>query len=182
MSKKALYLLGIAATIILGTFLYMKFCSKCCEKIPADDSPKTVQTTVDEPNFIPFVLNGPGIEYQTKDNFKFLENNAMLIMPVSDSITMGIEKLKAFLAANPKQKIIITGYAAPYEKNSTTFKNLGLARANEIKNFFVFKGLSENQFDTKGEIIDKWKSSSDTLLGPADYTFGDVTTTTTTDE
>lgn len=182
MSKKALYLLGIAATIILGTFLYAKFCCDCCEKIPTDDSSKTVQTTINEPNFIPFVLNGPGIEYQTNDNFKFLKNSARLIMPVSDSITMGIEKLKTFLTANPKQKITITGYATSEEKNSTTFENLGLARANDVKNFFVSKGLSENQFDTKGEIIDTWKSSADTILGPADYTFADTTTTATADE
>ncbi|MFD1605035.1 OmpA family protein [Flavobacterium artemisiae] len=182
MSKKALYLLGIAVTIILGTFLYMKFCCECCEKIPADDSPKMVQTTVNEPNFVPFVLNGPGIEYQTNDNLKFLKNSAMLIMPVSDSITLGIEKLKAFLTANPKQKITITGYAASDEKNATTFENLGLARANDVKNFFVSKGLSENQFNIKGQIIGTWKSSADTLLGPAEYTFADTITTTVTDE
>jgi outer membrane protein OmpA-like peptidoglycan-associated protein len=178
MSKKALYLLGIAATIILGTFLYIKFCCECCEKIPADDSSKTVQTTVSEPSFVPFVLNGPGIEYQTNDNLKFLKNSAMLIMPVSDSITMGIEKLKIFLTANPKQKITITGFATSEEKNSTTFENLGLARANDVKNFFVSKGLSENQLNTKGEIIDIWKSNADTLLGPADYTFADTTAAT----
>lgn len=178
MSKKALYLLGIAATIILSTFLYTKFCCQCCEKIPADDSLKTVQTTVNEPNFVPFVLNGPGIEYQTNDNLKFLKNSAMLIIPISDSITMGIEKLKAFLTVNPKQIITITGFATSDEKNSTTFENLGLARANDVKNFFVSKGLSENQLNTKGEIIDTWKRSADTLLGPADYTFTDTTAAT----
>lgn len=171
MSKKALYLLGIAITIILGTYLYLKFCCNCSEKIPADDTPKTVQTTPDEPNFVPFVLQGPGIEYQTTDNLKFLKNSAMLIMPVSDSISIGIEKLKAFLTAAPKQKITITGYALSSETNTSSFENLGLARANDIKNFFVSKGLPENQFDTKGEIIEQWKTNADTLLGPAAYTF-----------
>ncbi|WP_281632661.1 OmpA family protein [Flavobacterium luteolum] len=177
MSKKALYLLGIAITIILGTFLYLKFCCNCCEKTTTDIAPKTVTTTVAEPNFVPFVLNGPGINYQTNDNLKFLKNSAKLIMPVSDSVTTGLDNLKKFLEANPKQKITITGYATSDETNSTTFENLGLARANDVKNYFVSKGLLENQFSTKGTIIDKWKMSGDTLLGPAEYLFEAIDTT-----
>lgn len=183
MSKKALYLLGIAITIILGTFLYLKFCCNCSEKTTTDDSLKTASPTVQEPNFVPFVLNGSGIDYQTNDNLKFLKNSARLIMPVSDSVTTGIEKLKAFLEANPTQNITITGYATSDETNSTTFENLGLARANDVKNYFVSKGMSEKQFTTKGEIIENWKMSEDTLLGPADYTFVAMdSTSTTTDE
>ncbi|MEN2488862.1 OmpA family protein [Flavobacterium sp. B11] len=177
MSKKALYLLGIAITIILGTFLYLKFCCNCCEKTTTDIAPKTVATTVAEPNFVPFVLNGPGINYQTNDNLKFLKNSAKLIMPVSDSVTTGVDNLKKFLEANPKQKITITGYATSDETNSTTFENLGLARANDVKNYFVSKGLLENQFSTKGTIIDKWKMSGDTLLGPAEYLFEAIDST-----
>ncbi|MFD2943041.1 OmpA family protein [Flavobacterium notoginsengisoli] len=184
MSKKALYLLGIAITIVLGTFLYLKFCCNCSEKITTDDTPKTVSIPVQEPNFVPFVLNGPGIEYQTNDNLKFLKNNATLIMPVSDSVINGIQELKTFLVSNPQQKVTITGYATSDETNTTTFENLGLARANEVKNYFVSEGLSEKQFNTKGEIIEKWKMSADTLLGPANYTFDSIDSiaTATTDE
>ncbi|MBB4804019.1 outer membrane protein OmpA-like peptidoglycan-associated protein [Flavobacterium nitrogenifigens] len=182
MSKKVSYLLGIAITIILGTFLYLKFCCNCCDKTTTDDAPKIVSPAVQEPNFVPFVLNGSGIEYQTHDNLKFLKNSAILVMPVSDSVTTGIEKLKAFLSSNPKQKVTITGYATSDEKNTTTFENLGLARANDVKNYFVSKGMSENQFNTKGEIIDKWKMNADTLLGPANYSFEAIDSTATTDE
>lgn len=179
MSKKSLYVLGIAITIILGTFLYLKFCCNCCEKTPTDDTLKTASPTAQEPNFVPFVLNGSGIEYHTNDNLKFLKNSARLIMPVNDSVTTGIEKLKTFLTANPTQKVTITGYATSDETNATTFENLGLARANEVKNYFISEGLSEKQFNTKGEIIDKWKMSADTLLGPANYAFGTIDSTAT---
>jgi len=182
MSKKALYLLGIAITIILGTFLYLKFCCNCCEKTTTDITPKTVPPTAAEPNFVPFVLNGPGLNYQTNDNLKFLKNSAKLIMPVSDSVTTGIDNLKKFLEANPKQKITITGYATSDETNSTTFENLGLARANDVKNYFVSEGLSENQFTTKGTILDKWKMSGDTLLGPAEYIFEKIDSVATSND
>ncbi|PBJ15672.1 OmpA family protein [Flavobacterium sp. ACN6] len=182
MSKKALYVLGIAITIILGTYLYLKFCCNCNEKTPTDDTPKTASTAVQELNFVPFELNGSGIEYRTNDNFKFLKNSAILIMPVSDSIITGIQKLKTFLASNPKQQVTITGYALSDEKNTTSFESLGLARANDVKNYFVSEGLTEKQFITKGEIIDNWKTSADTLLGPAAYTFGTIDSTAVTND
>ena len=70
MSKKALYLLGIAITIILGTFLYQKFCCDCCVKTPTVDTEKVPVVAAPDSNFVPFVLNGSGIDYQTHDNLK----------------------------------------------------------------------------------------------------------------
>lgn len=183
MSKKALYLLGIALTIILGTFLYVKFCCNCSIETPAAETEKVPTAVVKDNNFVPFVLNGSGINFRTNDNLKFLKNSAALIVPVSDSVAIGIENLKTFLVSNPKQKITITGYATSDETNTTKFENLGLARANDVKNYFVSKGLSASQFDTKGEIIESWKTNADTLLGPAEYKFETIDTiTTATDE
>ncbi|TDP02923.1 OmpA family protein [Flavobacterium sp. 245] len=182
MSKKALYLLGIALTIILGTFLYVKFCCNGSMETPAADTEKVPTVAVKDNNFVPFVLNGSGINFRINDNLKFLKNSAALIMPVSDSVTIGVENLKTFLISNPKQKVTITGYATSDETNTTKFENLALARANDIKNYFVSKGLLEAQFDIKGEIIDKWKTDLDTLLGPADYKFETIDTTTTAND
>lgn len=177
MSKKALYLLGIAVTIILGTFLYLKFCCDCCVKTPSADTEKVLTVIAPDKEVVPFVLSGSGIEYHTNDNIKFLKNSSLLILPVSDSVSIGIEKIKTFLIANPKQKITITGYAGSDETNTTTFENLGLARANDVKNYFISKGFNASNFDTKGEIDDKWKTKSDTILGPAVYNFEALDTT-----
>ncbi|WP_264537721.1 OmpA family protein [Flavobacterium sp. N1736] len=177
MSKKALYLIGIVVTIILGTFLYLKFCCNCCMKTPTPDTSKVPTVATENIGLQPFILDGPGINYQTNDNFKFLKNSAALIKPVSDSLLIGIEKLKSLLIANPRQKITITGYSTSDESNSTTFENLGLARANDIKNYFISNGLSASQFDTKGEIIDQWKMNADTLIGPLEYRFPALDTT-----
>lgn len=186
MSKKALYLLGIALVIILGTILYIKFCCNCDAAQPNAAVKKTPSTVMKNDNFVPFIINGSRFEYQTNDNFKFLKNNFVLIQPISDSISIGVEKLKAFLVSNPKQKVTITGYATSDETNTTKFENLGLARANDVKNYFVSKGLASSQLDTKGEIINSWKTNADTLIGPVEYEFAtiDITSadTTSTDE
>lgn len=182
MSKKALYLLGIALVIILGTILYIKFCCNCDMAQPNTAVEKAPSTVIKNDNFVPFIINGSGFEYQTNDNFKFLKNNSVLIQPISDSISMGIEKLKTFLVSNPKQKVTITGYATADETNTTKFENLGLARANDVKNYFVSKGLASSQLDTKGEIVNSWKTNTDTLIGPVEYEFASVDTTSTAND
>lgn len=176
MSKKLFYLLGIAVTIIVGTVLYLYFCCNCCVSTKKVD---TSQTTVEaiEKTRNPFVLSGSGINYQCNDNFNFLNNNPSLITPVSDSIKLGIEKLKAILIANPDQKISITGYAEADEVNTSNFENLGLARANDIKNFLISLGLPSSQFDVKGELADQWEMRNDTLLGPVSFKFNELKNT-----
>lgn len=176
MSKKALYLLGIAITIIVGTFLYLKFCCNCSMKTPTVPAEK-ITVAASDTTMVRFILNGSGIDFRTGDNLKFLKNSAALLTPVSDSIGIGIDNLKTFLAANSKQKVIITGFAISDETNNSTFENLGLARANEVKNYFISKGLTAGQIDTKGEIIKNWKMISDTLIGPVEYKFPALDTT-----
>ncbi|WP_394774008.1 OmpA family protein [Flavobacterium sp.] len=171
MTKKALYLLGIAITIILGTFLYMKFCCNCCVKTPTSENVENQNVIITKGKFVPFSINGPAIEYQTTDNLKFLKNSSGIILPVSDSITIGIEKLKEFLVANPDQKITLTGFAVSNETNNTSSNDLGYGRANEVRRYFISKGLNASQLTIKHEIIDSWTTNNDTLLGPVTYKF-----------
>lgn len=183
MSKKTLYLLGIALTIIFGTILYQIFCCNCCMKIPDAETNKVKVSDIGMTNFSPFNLKGSGIDYHCNDNLKFMKNGFKTILPISDSVNLGINNLKLFLEKNPTQKLLITGYATSDEKNTSAYPNLGEARANDIKNYFVTKGIEASRFDTKGEIRDTWKMSADTLLGPADYSIisSSVSTSESTD-
>jgi len=180
MSKKLFYLLGIAVTIILGTILYLKFCCSCCVPTKTTDNTTNIVKTP-ERNQTPFFLDGSGINYQCNDNFNFLQNNSALLEPISDSISIGVEALKDVLLENPNQKITITGYAMSNEENATKFENLGLARANDVKTFFVSKGLAESQFDTKGELVDSWQILGDTLSGPVKFIFSTSAASNSTD-
>jgi len=173
MSKKLFYLLGIVATIIFGTILYLKFCCNCCMPTnTADDAVMAVKTG--EQNRNPLVFTGSGMNYQCNDNFNFVLDNSTLITPVSDSVLVGVEQLKTLLIANPKQIVTITGYATSEEKNTTKFDNLGLSRANDVRTFFVSKGLPKEQFDIKGEIVTSWQMMNDTLSGPVKFAFNEL--------
>ncbi len=172
MTRKTLYLLGIALTILLGTLLYQKYCCNCtCKDGTSNenvDSLSTTTTSADVSSNL-FALNGNGFNYQCNDNFNFLNDGYKTIMPVSDSINLGINNLKAFFDKNPNQKLLITGYAKASEKNTSAYPNLGEARANDVKNYFVSKGFSSSMFTTNGEILDDLKTSNDTIFGPLSY-------------
>lgn len=184
MNKKTSYLLGIALTIIIGTFLYQKYCCECSSngdtKSVASDSTSGAATS--DVSLNKFKLNGDEFNYQCNDNFKFIKNDFKTLLPVSDSLNLGIDNLKAFFDKNPNQKLMITGYATSDEKNTSAYPNLGFARANDVKNYFVSKGFSANKFDTSGEVRDAWKMSSDTILGPIDYKLLNIEPTAATEK
>lgn len=164
MSKKTLYLLGILATILIGTFLYN---ITCCQNCDAEKS--QIPVVVAAGDYKNFNLSGKDLAYSCIDNFRFLTNGFNKIQPVNDSINTGIGMLKSYFDKNQNDKLVITGYAMNFEKNTSAFTNLALARANDLKSYFVSKGIAASRFDLKGELIDTWKMSGDTLLGPADF-------------
>ena len=170
MSKKILYILGILGTIAIGTWLYsFMCCPTCCQDLPAaTTSPVAVTDNAGSGDYNKFNLLGKDLNYNCKDNFRFLSNDFKNIQPVSDSINNGIELLKTYFDKN-KDKLVIIGYALNSEKNTSTYPNLALARANDLKNYFVSKGIASNRFELKGELRDAWKMSGDTILGNADF-------------
>jgi OmpA-OmpF porin, OOP family len=163
------YLLGILATILIGTWLFMKFCCPCAEGC-VEESKAKVAVNGEGTLQNKFQLSGTDIDYQCSDNFKFLNGSFNRLEPVSDSINLGIDALKGFFEKG-KDNLKITGYALASEKNTSIYENLGIARATDIKNYFISKGIAENRIEVSGEIKDDLLISKDTLIGPASYNF-----------
>lgn len=168
MSKKNLYLLGIALTLFFGALLYQNFCCNCGVNPPESDANPVVVAS-NEAVFDPFAIKGPNFDYHCIDNIKFVKNGSTAIVPFTDSVSIGFEKLKLELASNPSKKVKITGYATTDEKNTTTFPNLAIARANDLKTHLVSNGFNDAQFELEGIMKDKWQMVSDTLVGPASF-------------
>ena len=167
MSKKLLYLFGILLTLVLGAFLYQNFCCNCCVKSPQINDSSGISATGLGLN--PFKIQGDGFNYLCNDNVKFVKNESVAIVPFSDSIALGFEKLQLVLKEKPNTKVKITGYATSDEMNTSSFTNLGLARANDLKNILVSKGFDTNAFALEGVVKEKWEMISDTLIGPVSF-------------
>ncbi len=189
MSKRTSYLLGMLLTIVIGTLLYCYLCDNCNCSGTTNTEGTIDNSVVDTPTtdakkatFNPFSINGENgdIGISSNDNFNFNLSNFSALMPVSANVDAALAKLKDYLTANPGKSIDITGYYTSDEANNSAFPNLGLARANSVKNYFVLKGMSSKDLDTYGELKDDLVADADNILhGP--ISFGVSTGSATTE-
>lgn len=184
MSKKTPYLLGIILTIIVGTILYYFLCcSVCCGKISCEN--KEVETkSVVAPEIIDATRNAfiikdanGDLNLKLNDNFNFKTSNFSILKPVSVDVENVVLKLKDYLLQNPSKTVNITGFYKSDESNDSAYPNLGLARANSVKNYLVIHGVASKQIDTYGKLDDDINpNEANILFGPVK--FGMLTTDT----
>ncbi|CAM1341545.1 OmpA family protein [Tenacibaculum amylolyticum] len=154
MGKRFLYLLGILLTIIIGTYFSWKL---CCEENYVDNTSTIIEESSTQNNYQPPTLyaftvqdeNGSTL-LEANDHFKFERSELNFLTPVSSNLDLSIDQLKELLLANNKF-ISITGYYLENENNNSAFPNLGLARANSVKNYFNSKGIPSKIINTYGD-------------------------------
>ncbi|MEO0573767.1 MAG: OmpA family protein [Bacteroidota bacterium] len=171
MTRNLSYLIGIIITILIGTFLYFTLCSDCqlasAENETAEE--EIVPVKAPDPTSFPFAFNDGDYGYDVADNFNFRLSSENFELPVSLNINKGIEGLKLFLLDNPNKAIGVTGLYKSDEDNPTAWPNLGLARANTVKNYLVGLGIASSQTNTFGKLMDDMVPSGNQLLGPLTY-------------
>lgn len=168
MSKKTIYLIGIALTIIIGTYLYSRFCCNAGKDF-------SVKTENLPPNFAEIAANKclnfeyNDLKFKCFDNFRFDYDGFKAIMPVSDSINIGINTLKQYMDKNPDIELIINGSAMNKELNSSAFENLGIARADDVKNYLVSKGFDASKIKINGKLCDYLIVEDKIVLGAINF-------------
>lgn len=178
MNKKLLYLIGIGITILIGTYFYWLLCCKACEEEAANNQVtkeiKELTTPKQKPaTYNAFVVNdvdGKKI-INTSDNFNFEASGLQFIKPVTAVLDTEISNLKEYLSVNADKTITIEGFYTSSETNASAFPNLGLARANAVKNYFVSKGISSAIVNTSGTLNDDLVADSlQVFHGPLAFT------------
>lgn len=154
MSKKTGYVFGILLTIIIGTILNYFLCCNVNTGIAEE-----VDTIVAEPEVTSTTKNAFSIvdsqnnsAFKFNDNFNFKTSSYDILEPISEGLNLEVEKLTAYIKENPDKTVDITGFYTSSENNNSAFPNLGLARANAVKNHFVSKGGSSKMINTYGEL------------------------------
>lgn len=169
MTKKTTNLLGIIITILAGTYFYITCCSECGMSSQEDSQKEVMAPVVPEATSYPFAFSDGDFTYSTNDNFNFKPSSSEIQMPVSQGVEDGISRLKSFLGENANKVINITGYYKSDEANNSAFPNLGLARANAVKNYFVTKGIPSKSINTTGALMDDLVPKDNIYLGPLGY-------------
>lgn len=173
MTRNLTYLLGMIITILAGIYFYLSCCSECANPMVNADA-ETVKEEIVPPKepaatTFPFSFKDGDYAIEVQDNFNFNLSSASFLTPLSDNVGGGIDSLKSYLAENLDKAINITGLYKSDETNSSAFPNLGLARANKVKNYFVSQGIPSAQTNTFGRLMDEFLPLDGTLLGPITY-------------
>lgn len=177
MSKRTLYLIGILVTILIGTYFYWKLCcSFCCDTVQYNENivqPANTKKEVDIKiatgnEFV--VSDAVGdFNYSSSNNFDFNSSEATYLEPLSDGVRVGIDTLKTYFSENPTKYLNITGWYTSEEENKSAFPNLGIARANSIKNYLVSSGFPSNKINTLGAVHDDMVLDKTTYRGPVSF-------------
>ncbi len=179
MSKKTGYLLGILLTIILGTILYWFLCCKPCLEAktkPSGITTKTEDTSV-KTNLKSATMNAFAVkdangdlDFSINENLNFNNSGTSILEPISGNVERNVVNLVKYHNANPSKRLDITGHYRSDETNNSAFPNLGLARANAAKNYYVSKGMSSKMINTYGKLDDSFYADTKGVLhGPLSY-------------
>jgi OmpA-OmpF porin, OOP family len=163
MVKNTTNLIGILITILVGFYFYINFCGECSKVKKEVNAPRL--------KVISYLLafNDGDFTYSANENFNFNVSSFAILRPVSKGLQNGIMELKTYLANNPDRIINITGYHTGDENNLSAFPNLGLARANAVKNYFVSLGISSKKINSIGKRMDELVLKESTYQGPLSY-------------
>ena len=94
--------------------------------------------------------------------------------PNISRVDTSLDSLALYLQNNPGRALTITGYYGADETNNTSFENLGLGRAETLKQLLVQKGVSVASLLTKAELLGKptYNARGDSLKGGLGFSFG----------
>ncbi len=175
MSKKSTYLLLILLTIIIGTILYWFLCCNVCCTESMNTGEETTNTkeslkpAVKDPTSIPFsITDAQGkLSYTVDDNFNFNTSGASILDPVPVLVQDGTASISDYVKTNPNKKLAITGYYKSDENNTSSYENLGIARAEAVKKYMIQKGVPAEIMETFGKLNDSMIPDENGILyGP----------------
>ncbi|ASV30364.1 OmpA family protein [Maribacter cobaltidurans] len=169
MNKTTTNLLLMLITIIAGTYFFINYCSECGSSALEEPSQEPMVGEEIKSTSYPFAFSDGDFSYEVKDNYNFNVSSSSILMPLATGIGTGISQLKAYFLENGNKVINVIGYYASNEENNTAYPNLGLARANAVKNNLVEQGIPSAQINTSSTLMDEMVPKDGIYYGPMAY-------------
>lgn len=152
--KKLFYVFAILLIIALGA--YFQYCYCCNSSVNKSDVTPVVKNPVkDLGNLINFSFKDGNFSINSNENFNFKPSSFDIHQPISEKMQTTVGELKNYFSNKPNKYLDIKGYYADFEKNNSVFPNLGLARANAVKKYFIDQGFKHNQINIFGELTNR---------------------------
>ena len=172
MNTKTLYLIGVLLTIIIGSILYDFLCGNNCFINTSNNASELVTEPVSDTNKNAFIVkdNQGSLDLFIDDNLNFKISSFNILEPISTSVNNGVIDIKEYLQSDSLKVLNITGLYTATENNISAFPDLGIARANAVKNYFVSTGIPSKKINTYGELDNNMKpDKNNNYYGPVSF-------------
>lgn len=169
MNKTTLYFL--IALLILWIILGCWFCCSWFGGAAVagdEDTSKITEST----SYLWSLADGSRFTAGANDQFDFVNSNQGFL-PIEEDLNGMVASTATYLNANPDRSLNITGRYTDEEANNTILPTLGLARANQLKQLFVSKGVNSKQITTDDNLIETALAEGDTLFNGIALRIGD---------
>jgi OOP family OmpA-OmpF porin len=176
--SKTLWVILLALWMMGSTWWHVcKIKLLCANDEPAVNEAGTVETP--SGSFAPNKLtisDGAGFQLELPGNFSFARSGFVANMNTLGAVDgkSPLDSLTAYLKANPSRTLTIIGYYAADEANTTSFTNLGLARAEGVKQYLVQRGIPAKSLSTQGELVSGAGGSGLTFTPAGDSLYGGI--------
>jgi OmpA-OmpF porin, OOP family len=161
--SKPLFWLLTLLWFAAGTWWYAgcSKCATCTTAIPA----------VTEKIMLPgFNVSDSNWSLSSADNLRFGQSGNVPVF--SAGITTILDSLILYTKNHPYKNIAVTGHYTANEKNNSSFENLGLARAEELKKWLINKGVPDKNIFTRSQLDETLVfNPADTLVGGISMAF-----------
>jgi OmpA-OmpF porin, OOP family len=165
--QKLLLALLTVLWFVLGTWWFTNSSCSSCNTTAASVS--TTASAISSPSW-PFTDSN--WSYQSAAHLRFANSGSVPV--VSAAVNTALDTVTAHgKQYAPGKKIIVTGFYKTAEKNTSSFENLGFARAEAVKALLTAKGYDAKLISTASIADDanRYTLTADTLYGGATIDF-----------
>ena len=120
------------------------------------------------------ISDGGDLNIRLSENVVFGESKQKAT--ISAEVQNAYDKVAKYLIENPEKTLTLTGHYATKEQNNTSFPNLGLARANEIKTVLQKAGVKAERIKISALNDNNlaFGGSENEMQGGIDYQFANM--------
>ena len=175
-------LFWVYLVLLLLWLITMSFCHKAgCNCLPAAAAAGAVVApiTEEEPPLRSIALMDEDRSYKAAlyDNLLFSESDCMYESPISDSLSTVFQSLATHLQDNRDRILVLSGLYQSAETNNCSADDLGLGRAESVRQLLVDKGAPSDQIRLRSDNQNLLDMVDDKIMGGVNYSFisGDLT-------
>ena len=186
--NKSIWWLPLLLLLALLLIFWFWFCPTCffgaaAGAVGSDEKKEVIKETVKTAVAATTALapasllikDGAAFSATAPKNIDFNKSSYNYITPLSGEVNSSLEKTATYLKAHPDRSLTINGIYGKNETNSSVFPNLGIARANNVKQIFTKLGVPGGQLLTSASLIGTGISWKDVMYNGVNFNFGKTT-------